>query len=74
MAVELNQVYKTKTGKFLQVVFVADSGLHHFIEVSDNANRVPVPEKRNSSGHVTHRVKLVYSEETIASFRKMKSL
>ena len=74
MAVELNQIYKTKTGKFLQVVFVAESGLHHFIEVSDNVNKIPVPEGKNRAGHVTHRVNLVYGEETIATFRKMKSL
>jgi hypothetical protein len=74
MSVEVNQVYKTQSGKFLQVSAVKESGLHHFIEIEDNVNRVPVPEVRNMSGHVTRRVKLVYSEEIISTFKKMKAL
>lgn len=74
MAIELNQIYKTKTGKFLKVVAVKESGLHHFIEVSDNINKIPVTEQRNNFGHVTRRVNLVYSEETISTFKKMKAL
>lgn len=74
MAIEINQVYKTPTGKFLQVVSVKESGFHHFIEVSDNVNKIPVPEKRNSFNHVTRRVNPVYSEEIIATFKKMKAL
>ncbi|MFT5254429.1 MAG: hypothetical protein ACI87N_003499 [Flavobacteriales bacterium] len=74
MAVEINQVYKTSTGLFIRVVSVKESGFHHFIEVRDNVNQVPVPEIRNRSGHVTHRVNLVYSEEVISTFAKMKAL
>lgn len=74
MAVEINQVYKTITGLFIKLVAVKESGFHHFIEVKDNVNQVPVPEKRNRSGHVTRRVDLVYSEEVIATFKKMKAL
>jgi len=74
MAIELKQIYKTPMGKFLQVVAVKESGFHHFIEVSDNVNNTPVTEQRNSFGHVTRRVNPVYSEETISTFKKMKSL
>jgi len=74
MAVEKNQVYKTPSGKFLQVTLTSETGFHHFMEVSDNINRIPVPEKRNGFGHVTRRVNPVYSEETISTFKKMKSL
>ncbi len=72
--VEVGQVYKTPSGKFLQVVFVKESGLHHFVEIQDNVNRIPVPETRNKFGHVTRRVNLVYSEEIISTFKKLKSL
>lgn len=74
MEVKKNEVYKTQSGKFLQVVEVRESGLHHFIEIEDNVNRKPIPEQRNSFGHVIKRNKLVYSEETIASFKKLKRL
>lgn len=74
MAIEIKDVYKTPSGKFLQVVQIKESGFHHFIEITDNVNRIPVPELRNKFGHVTRRVKLVYSEETISTFKKLKSL
>lgn len=74
MDIKKGDVYKTSDNTFLQVVSVHESKSHHFIEVKDNVNRTPVPELRNRSGHVTHRVNLVYSEETIATFKKMKSL
>lgn len=74
MNLELKQVYKTPTGNFLQLVAIKESGSHHFIEVTDNVNRFPVLEKRNKAGHVTKRVKLVYTEETIATFKKLKAL
>jgi hypothetical protein len=74
MAIEINQVYKTLTGKFLQIVKLNESGFHNLIEVSDNVNKIPVKEKRNSFGHVTHRVDFKYSEETISTFKKMKAL
>jgi hypothetical protein len=72
--VAIGQVYKTPSGKFLQVLFVKESGLHHFIEIQDNLNRIPVPEQRNKFGHVTRRTNLVYSEETISTFKKLKPL
>lgn len=74
MAIEVNQVYKTQNGKFLKVVAVKDSGFHHFQEVSDNVKQTPILERRNKLGHVTHRVKLVYGEEVISTFRKMQKL
>lgn len=74
MSIEIKQVYKTPSGKFLQVVLIKESGFHHLIEITDNVNRIPVPELRNKFGHVTRRVKLVYSEETISTFKKLKSL
>lgn len=74
MAVNLKEVYRTHSGKFLKVVLIRQSGLHHFIEVSDNVKKTPIPEKRNFAGHVVHRVNLVYSEETILTFKKMKAL
>ena len=48
MEIKKNEVYKTQSGKFLQVVEVRESGLHHFIEIEDNVNRKPIPEQRNS--------------------------
>jgi len=74
MAIELHQVYKTQSGKFLQVVQINESGSHFLIEVNDNVNRVPVKESRNRSGHVTRRVNHIYSEEIIFTFKKMKAL
>lgn len=65
MAVKLKDVYKTPSGKFLQVSQISETGCHHFIEVHDNVNRKPVLEQRNKFGHVTRRTKLVYSEEVI---------
>lgn len=74
MDVKKNQIYKTKTGKFLKVVLVTDSKFHHFIEVVDNINQTPLKEIRNNAGHVTRRVKLEYSEEIISTFKKMKAI
>lgn len=70
--VEINQVYKTPSGRFLQVVKVNESGSHNLIEVKDNKSRIPIPEGRNKSGHVTRRVNLVYSEEIISTFKMLK--
>ena len=70
----VKQVFKTQTGRFLQVTSINTSGLHHFIEVSDNVSRTPVPEIRNRAGHVTRRVNVSYLPETVSTFRKMKSL
>jgi hypothetical protein len=71
MAILKNQVYKTQTGKLLKVVEVRESGSHHFIEIDTDGNELL--EKRNSFGHVVHRTKIVYSEETIQSFKLWKS-
>lgn len=74
MEIKKNEVFKTPSGKFLQVTETRESGLHHFIEIEDNVNRVPIPELRNSFGHVIRRNKLVYSEEVISTFKKLKRL
>ena len=71
---KLYDVYKTPMCRFIQLVAIKDSGLHHFIEVSDNLNRKPIKEERNKSGHVTRRVNLVYTEEIIASFKKLQQI
>lgn len=71
MAVEKNQVYKTPSGKLLQVIEVRDSGFHHFKEIDKEGNTIL--EKRNTFGHVVHRSRLVYSEEIIHSFKKQKA-
>jgi len=68
------QVFKTESGRFLQVTEINENGLHHFIEVNDNISRVPVPERRNRAGHVTRRVSLVYSPEIVSTFKKMKAV
>jgi hypothetical protein len=65
-----NEIYKTKSGKLLQVSAVRESGFHHFKEIDKEGN--PVSDKRNSFGHVVHRTDLVYSEEIIKSFKKQK--
>lgn len=70
----VNQVFKTESGRFLQVTSINTSGLHHFIEVFDNMSRTPVPELRNRAGHVTRRVKVAYLAETVLTFKKMKAL
>lgn len=70
MAIEKNQIYKTPSGKLLQVAQVMESGFHHFKEVDKEGNRIY--DKRNSFGHVVHRSNLVYSEEIIHSFKKQK--
>lgn len=74
MAVKINDVYKTPSGKFLQAILISESGLHHFIEVQDNLTRIPVPEQRNKFGHVTRRTNLVYSEEIISTFKKLNPI
>ncbi|MES2796704.1 MAG: hypothetical protein V4683_12100 [Bacteroidota bacterium] len=71
MAIEKNQIYKTPSGKLLQLTEVRDSGFHHLKEIDKDGN--PVEEKRNRSGHVVYRTYFVYSEETIHSFKKQKS-
>lgn len=71
MAIEKNQIFSTPSGRLLQVVEVRESGFHHLKEIDHAGN--PVPEKRNTFGHVVHRAHLVYSEETIHSFKKLKS-
>lgn len=71
MAILKNQVYTTKEGKLLKVVKVTESGFHHLREVDVNGDEVN--DKRNSFGHVVHRANLVYSEETIKSFKLWKS-
>lgn len=70
MAIEKNQIYKTPSGKLLQVTMLCESGFHHLKEVDTSGNRVE--EKRNRSGHVVYRTEFVYSEETIHSFKKKK--
>ena len=74
MAVKLKDVYKTPSGKFLQVSLISETRCHHFIEVQDNVNRKPIPEQRNKFGHVTRRTNLVYSEEVIATFKKLNPI
>jgi hypothetical protein len=69
MAVIINQVYKTQSGRLLKVVSVKESGCHHFVEIDKKGKRVV--EKRNNSGQVVHRTSVVYSEETISSFEKI---
>jgi hypothetical protein len=74
MNVQLKDVFKTPSGKFIELTKVSSTGLHHFIEVEDNLTRTPVPEQRNKFGHVIRRVNLQYSEETLSSFKKLESL
>lgn len=71
MAIEKNQIYKTPSGRLLQVLYLKDSGFHHLKEIDTDGN--PVEEIRNRSGHVVYRTNFVYSEETIHSFKKQKS-
>lgn len=72
--IKIKDVYRTPSGRFLQVVKISDSGLHHFIEVEDNIKRNPIQEQRNKFGHVTRRVNLVYTEEIIATFKKLQPI
>jgi hypothetical protein len=74
MAIKLGDVYKTPSDKFLQVSLISETRCHHFIEVHDNVNRQPIPEQRNKFGHVTRRTSLVYSEEVIATFKKLNPI
>jgi hypothetical protein len=71
MAIEKNQVFKTVSGKLLQVIEIKESGFHHLKEIDLDGN--PVKERRNGSGHVVYRTYFVYSEEIIHSFKKQKS-
>jgi len=74
MAIKINDVYKTPSGRFLQAKLISETGCHHFIEVQDNLNRIPVPEQKDKFGRVIRRTSLVYSEETIATFKKLNPL
>lgn len=71
MEVSKNQIYKTPSGRLLKVVAVKESGCHHLIEIDKSGN--PKAEVRNLSNHVVRRNRLVYSEETIQSFKLCKS-
>jgi hypothetical protein len=66
-----DSIYKTPSGKLLQVVEVKDSGFHHLMKIDKEGN--PIQEIRNRSGHVVYRTYFVYSEETINSFKKQRS-
>lgn len=74
MAIKLGDVYKTPSDKFIKVTELKETGLHHFIEVMDNVKKKPIKEVRNKFGMITRRVKLVYSEETISTFKKLKPI
>lgn len=71
MAISIDQIYQTPSGKLLKVVAVKESGCHHFVEIDKKGK--PKIEKRNSFGHVVRRPKVVYSEETIQSFKKLSN-
>lgn len=66
----LKNIYKTPSGKLLQVSEVRESGFHHLKEIDKDGN--PVQERRNRAGHVVYRTYFVYSEETIKSFKKQR--
>ena len=70
----VHDVYKTETKKFLQLVRINESGLHHFIEVDSNANRIPINEVRNSLRHVTRRVEVSYMPDIVSTFKKMRPI
>ena len=72
MNVELNQLYMTKSGKVLMVKSVNESGSHNLIEVVSQTDKTHVAEVKNKYGLVTRRTNLVYTEETISSFKKIK--
>lgn len=40
MAIEKNQIYKTPSGRLLQVVYLKDSGFHHLKEIDTDGNPV----------------------------------
>jgi hypothetical protein len=72
MSVELNQLYMTKSGKVLMVKSVNESGSHNLVEVVSQKDRTLVAEIKNKYGLVTRRTNLIYTEETISSFKKIK--
>jgi hypothetical protein len=70
MAVEKNQVYKTKEGRFLRVKIIRELGIHTLTTIDKEGNIIP--DKKNSHGHIIDRSDRFCSDETIKSFKKIK--
>lgn len=70
MVIEINQVYKTPEKRLLRVTTLRDSGVHTLITIDREGN--VIPHKKNSFGHVIDRSERLCSEETIATFKKLK--
>lgn len=70
MAIQINQVYKTSSGKLLKVKTIRESGIHTFIQIDENGN--VIEDRKNSFGHVVDRSERLCSEETIRSFKQVK--
>lgn len=69
MNLEIGQVYIAQSGNYLRLVSKG-SIMYNFILV-DKEN-IPIPEKRNTFGHVVLRSLRCYSEETVLSFKQLK--
>ncbi|TDE53791.1 hypothetical protein [Flavobacterium sp. GT3P67] len=71
MALEINQVYKTPQGRILKVKTIRESGIHTLITIDEKGE--VLPDKKNSFGHVVDRSERLCSDETIRSFKQIKT-
>lgn len=71
MAVEKNQIYKTKDGRLLKVKTIRESGIHTLTTIDVNGE--PAEDKKNSFGHIIDRSERLCSEETIKTFKKVNN-
>lgn len=70
MEIKKKQTFKTSAGILLRVKTVRESGMHTLESIDKNGK--VIPERRNTRGHVIQRNELLYSEETIRSFKQIK--
>jgi len=71
MKLAIGQTFKTPAGLFLKVKRIGEVGVHTFSLVDENGEIIP--ERKNRFGHVTVRNVRVCTEETIRTFKKLKS-
>lgn len=69
MELKKNQTFKTPSGLFLKVKTIRESGIHTLELVDTNGH--PLPEKRNTFGHIIQRSNRLCTVETIRSFKKI---
>lgn len=71
MDLAIGQTFKTPAGLLLKVKRIGEVGVHTFSLVDENGEIIP--ERKNRFGHVVTRNVRVCTDETIRTFKKVKS-